>query len=132
MVAYYLDKKTDKLIALSDYKIPQKVQGVTFDDSGNVYLSASYGRNQSSYLYCYDSVTALATRPKHPRKKVEMPPASEELDVSDNTLYILFESAGEKFYPAGTGFCLSRRFPHNILKIPIRELDVNGSSTSGT
>lgn len=36
MVAYYLDKKTDKLIALSDYKIPQKVQGVTFDDSGNV------------------------------------------------------------------------------------------------
>lgn len=60
MVAYYLDKKTDKLIALSDYKIPQKVQGVTFDDSGNVYLSTSYGRNQSSYLYCYDSVTALA------------------------------------------------------------------------
>ena len=49
MVAYYLDKKTDKLIALSDYKIPQKVQGVTFDDSGNVNLSTSYGRNQSSY-----------------------------------------------------------------------------------
>ena len=41
MVAYYLDKKTDKLIALSDYKIPQKVQGVTFDDSGNVYLSTA-------------------------------------------------------------------------------------------
>ena len=132
MVAYYLDKKTDKLIALSDYKIPQKVQGVTFDDSGNVYLSTSYGRNQSSYLYCYDSVTALATRPKHPRKKVEMPPASEELDVSDNTLYILFESAGEKYYEGTDGKGKSLFPLDKILKIPIRELDVNGSSTSGT
>lgn len=79
------------------------MQGVTFDDSGNVYLSTSYGRNQSSYLYCYDSVTALATLLKHPRKKVEMPPASEELDVRDNTLYILFESAGEKYYEEPTG-----------------------------
>ena len=132
MVAYYLDKKTDKLIALSDYKIPQKVQGVTFDDSGNVYLSTSYGRNQSSYLYCYDSVTALATRPKHPRKKVEMPPASEELDVRDNTLYILFESAGEKYYEGTDGKGKSLFPLDKILKIPIRELDVNGSSTSGT
>ena len=132
MVAYYLDKKTDKLIALSDYKIPQKVQGVTFDDSGNVYLSTSYGRNQSSYLYCYDSVTALATRPKHPRKKVEMPPASGELDVSDNTLYILFESAGEKYYEGTDGKGKSLFPLDKILKIPIRELDVNGSSTSGT
>lgn len=132
MVAYYLDKKTDKLIALSDYKIPQKVQGVTFDDSGNVYLSTSYGRNQSSYLYCYDSVTALATRPKHPRKKVEMPPASEELDVRDNTLYILFESAGEKYYEGTDGKGKSLFPLDKILKIPIRELDVNGSSISGT
>lgn len=132
MVAYYLDKKTDKLIALSDYKIPQKVQGVTFDDSGNVYLSTSYGRNQSSYLYCYDSVTALATRPKHPRKKVEMPPASEELDVRDNTLYILFESAGEKYYEGTDGKGKSLFPLDKILKIPISELDVNGSSTSGT
>mgnify|MGYP002237999586 FL=1 len=103
MVAYYLDKKTDKLIALSDYKIPQKVQGVTFDDSGNVYLSTSYGRNQSSYLYCYDSVTALATRPKHPRKKVEMPPASEELDVRDNTLYICLNRQEKNIMREPTG-----------------------------
>ncbi len=32
-----------------------------------------------------------------------MPPASEELDVRDNTLYILFESAGEKYYEEPTG-----------------------------
>ena len=129
MVAYYLDKNTDKLVALSDYTIPSKVQGVAFDESGTVYLSTSYGRNESSYLYCYDSITALTTRPKRPRVKVEMPPASEELDVNDGILYILFESAGEK-YLEGTDGKGKSLFPlDKILKIPVTELDGNGSST---
>ena len=127
MVAYYLDKSKDKLVALSDYKIPAKVQGVAFDDSGKVYLSTSYGRNESSYLYCYSSVAALATRPKHPKLKVEMPPASEELDVADDTLYILFESAGEKYYEGTDGKGKSLFPLDKILKIPLSELDVSGS-----
>ena len=61
-----------------------------------------------------------------------MPPASEELDVSDNTLYILFESAGEKYYEGTDGKGKSLFPLDKILKIPIRELDVNGSLTSGT
>ena len=43
MVAYYYDKKDDRLTSLSTYTIPARVQGVTFDASGKVYLSTSYG-----------------------------------------------------------------------------------------
>ena len=128
MVAYYLDKSADKLVALSDYKIPSKVQGVAFGDSGKVYLSTSYGRNESSYLYCYDSVTAMATHPKRPQVKVEMPPASEELDVNDDTLYILFESAGEKYYEGTDGKGKSLFPLDKILKIPVSKLKAGGSS----
>ena len=127
MYAYYLDKSKDKLVSLSDYQIPPKIQGVAFDDSGRVYLSSSYGRNNSSYLYCYDSVTALATHPKRPQIKVEMPPGSEELDVSDDILYLIFETAGEK-YLEGTDGKGKSLFPlDKILMIPVTELGSGGS-----
>lgn len=123
MVAYYYDTSEDKLSALSDYKIPDKVQGITFDDSGRVYLSTSYGRSRSSYLMSYASVTELATRPQKPSLKVEMPPCSEEIDFRDDTLYILFESAGEKYYAGTDGKGTSLSPLDKILMIPVGELD---------
>ena len=103
MVAYYYDKKDDRLTSLSTYTIPARVQGVTFDTSGKVYLSTSYGRNESSYIKCYKSLIALSSRPNSPDITIEMPPGSEELDSVDKSLYVIFESAGEKYLEGTDG-----------------------------
>lgn len=123
MVAYYFDTANEELVGLSEYKIPPQVQGITFDESGRVYLSTSYGRNQSSYLLSYISITDLATRPKHPALKVEMPPCSEEIDVEDDTLFVLFESAGEKYLEGTDGKGKSLSPIDKILMIPVEELN---------
>lgn len=103
MVAYYYDQKDDKLTALSTYTIPARVQGVTFDESGKVYLSTSYGRDISSYIKCYKSLISLSSRPNKPDITIEMPPGSEELDAVDGNLYVIFESAGEKYLEGTDG-----------------------------
>jgi uncharacterized repeat protein (TIGR02543 family) len=103
MVAYYLDSDKETLTALSEYKLPSKVQGIVFDDEGGVYLSTSYGRSASSYLLYYSSVISLATNPSKSDIRIEMPPCSEEIDVYDGNLYVLFESAGEKYLEGTDG-----------------------------
>ena len=123
MYAYYFDHSSEELVALSSYKIPAKVQGVAFDSSGGVHLSSSYGRNKSSYLYNYTSITALATSPNHPALKVEMPPCSEEIDIYDDNIYVMFESAGEKYLEGTDGKGTSLSPIDKILMIPMKELD---------
>ena len=123
MYAYYFDHSSDKLVALSSYKIPAKVQGVAFDSSGGVHLSSSYGRNKSSYLYNYTSITALATSPNRPAIKVEMPPCSEEIDIYADNVYVMFESAGEKYLEGTDGKGQSLSPIDKILIIPVDELD---------
>lgn len=101
MIAY---KPTEKgLKQVEKYRIPDKVQGVAFDDKGRVYLSTSYGRQNSSYLKVYDSLERMNKKPGHPIAKVEMPPCSEEIDMEDDVLYILFESASEKYFEGTDG-----------------------------
>lgn len=123
MVAYHYNRVEDKLDSLSSYDIPSKVQGVVFDDNGRVYLSTSYGRNQSSYLLCYTSVIALATKVNRPDLTVEMPPCSEEMDVYDGTLYVLFESAGEKYLEGTDGKGQSLSPIDKLLMIPVEDLN---------
>ncbi len=103
MVAYHYDSRLNELNALSHYEIPAKVQGVAFDGSGTVYLSISYGRTSSSYIKTYTSVAALSTQPGKPSQLIEMPPGAEEIDFCDGSLYVLFESAGEKYYDGTDG-----------------------------
>lgn len=107
MVSYrYLD---GKLVEQKRYEIPEKVQGIAFDEEDHVYLSTSYGRTKSSYLKVYNSVDSLNTDPGNCLIKVEMPPCSEEINYTDGTLYILFESASEKYFEGtdgnGTSVC---------------------------
>lgn len=125
MLAYHLDDSSNKLVSLSEFKIPSKVQGVAFDQSGRVYLSTSYGRSQSSYLLGYDSVTSLSTSPKNPDYKVEMPPCSEEIDVSNETIYILFESAGEKYLEGTDGKGQSLSPIDKLLMIPTEQISLD-------
>ena len=63
-----------------------------------MYLSTSYGRTKSSYLKVYDSAIVMSNKPDRPSLNIEMPPNSEEIDIVGDRLYVLFESAGEKYY----------------------------------
>lgn len=101
MISYEFNGK--KLVQKNTYRIPNKVQGVAFDETGNVYLSTSYGRTKSSYLKMYDSLVALDEKPTKPTVKVEMPPCSEEVEINDGSIYVLFESAGNKYFEGTDG-----------------------------
>lgn len=85
------------------YRIPDKVQGIVFDEEGRVYISSSYGRKKSSYLKVYASVDDLNKKPGKPMIKVEMPPCSEEIAFAEEKIYVLFESAGEKYLEGTDG-----------------------------
>jgi hypothetical protein len=121
MMAYYLDETTDKLKALSEYKIPSKVQGIVFDEDGGVYLSTSYGRSSSSYLLYFSSVISLSTSPSHPTRRIEMPPCSEEIESYAGNLYVLFESAGEKYLEGTDGKGKSLSPLDKLLVIPLSQ-----------
>lgn len=101
MIAYQY--RDGKLKEVDRYRIPEKVQGIAFDETGNVYLSTSYGRTNSSYLKVYDDVDALNQNPNKPMIKVEMPPCSEEISLANKKVYILFESASKKYFEGTDG-----------------------------
>lgn len=101
MISY--EYRDDTLKVEDYYRIPEKVQGIAFDDTGNVYLSTSYGREKSSYLKVYDNVDSLSHSPGRPMIKVEMPPCSEEITLADGKVYVLFESASDKYFEGTDG-----------------------------
>lgn len=109
MVSYCYNPENDQLNALEIYPIPSKVQGIAFSPKGEIYFSTSYGRRQSSYLKKYTSLSCLMHDLSKADLFLEMPPGSEGIDLFDNKIYILFESAGEKYYKGtdGNGTSLS-------------------------
>ncbi len=117
MFSYRYDGEEDCLEALSAYRIPSKVQGVDFGGDGAVYLSTSYGRKNSSYLKAYRSLLALDSRPENPAVKVEMPPCSEEVAVLEDDIYILFESASEKYFEGTDGIGTSSAPIDKVLEV---------------
>ena len=119
MYAYTYDTQLDKLVALSNYNIPCKVQGIAFDSQGAVYLSTSLGRSNSSYLKVYSSLIALNQSPSTPSVKVEMPPCSEEIAIVDNNLYVLFESASSKYFEGTDGKGTSVAPIDKVLKVNV-------------
>ena len=108
----------DGLKQAGNWRIPEKVQGIAFDEDGKIYISASYGRRKSSYLKVYKSLTHLDNNPGKPMMKVEMPPCSEELELVDGEIYILFESAGEKYLEGTDGKGTSASPVDEILVLP--------------
>ncbi len=121
--AYHFNTSENSLETLSSFNIPPKVQGMAFNEDGGIYLSCSYGRNKSSYLFYYTSVSDMATRPRSPDVKVELPPCSEEIDISPDSLYVLFESAGEKYYEGTDGKGVSLSPLDKLLVIPLEEIN---------
>ena len=99
------------------YRIPEKVQGVAFDKNGMVYISTSYGRTKSSYLKVYTSLKAMDDAPLYPMLKVEMPPCSEEIVLENDRIFVLFESAAEKYFEGTDGKGTSISPIENVLAI---------------
>lgn len=97
------------LLEENTYQVPARVQGIAFGADGQVYLSTSYGRRNSSYLKQYANLTDLSNAPNQPLHTIELPPCSEEIMIEDTDLYVLFESAGRKYYEGtdGLGTALS-------------------------
>ena len=121
MVSYDYNKEEDKLQTRASYNIPAQVQGIVFDETGEIYLSCSYGRRWSSYIKKYDSVSYMTEKVNHPAVVIEMPPGAEEIDIYEDMLYVLFESAGEKYYEGTDGNGKSLSPLDKILMIPIMQ-----------
>jgi len=103
MISYVYDEYKDQLEEEFVYKIPAKVQGVTFDAFGRIYVSTSYGRKSSSYLKTYDSIYSMTKDIEQYIDMIEMPPCSEGIAFYEDKLYIIFESAGEKYLEGTDG-----------------------------
>ena len=123
MVAYCYEEESDMLIEMAEYKVPQKVQGVAFDDEdGTIYFSTSYGRKNSSYLMAYTSLFALMQDLDNPSMEVEMPPCSEGVAYEDGALMVLFESASEKYFEGTDGKGVSKSPLDTLLEIETASL----------
>lgn len=122
MVSYSYDSETDTLTSLGSYNIPSKVQGIAFDGGGAVYLSTSYGRNNSSYLKVYSSLLTLTKQPNAPSAKVEMPPCSEEVAVAGGQVYVLFESASRKYFEGTDGHGTSASPIDKLLHVDVASI----------
>lgn len=122
MLSYSYDSETNKLTAMSSYNIPSKVQGVAFDENGSVYLSTSYGRNNSSYLKVYSSLLSLTKKPNEPAMKVEMPPCAEQLAIADDNIYIVFESASKKYFEGTDGNGTSTAPIDKVLEVTVASI----------
>ena len=103
MISYRYDKNNDRIVRNNTYNIPEKVQGMTLDDEGRVYISTSYGRNNSSYLKIYSSIYDMHTNINQYMQMIEMPPCSEGIVWENERIYVLFESAGKKFIEGTDG-----------------------------
>lgn len=122
MVSYLYNPETDQLTAMSEYKVPKKVQGVAFDETGAIYFSTSYGRKNSSYLKAYTSLIELNQNPENPTVEVEMPPCSEGVAFENGSLLVLFESASEKYFEGTDGKGKSTAPLDTLLEIEIASL----------
>lgn len=103
MIGYHYSEKNNRLSPLVSFWIPPKVQGVTFTEEGEVYLSTSYGRKNSSYIKKYDSIYAMTNDVSNYSELIELPPCSEGIAYKDEKIYVLFESAGKKYLEGTDG-----------------------------
>lgn len=122
LYSYSYDKESNQLSAVSTYRIPSKVQGIAFDAEGAVYLSTSYGRNNSSYLKVYSSLLTLTKNPNKPTMKVEMPPCSEQITIADENIYVIFESASRKYFEGTDGNGTSTAPIDKVLEVGVASI----------
>ena len=122
MRSYSYDKKSNQLSSVNSFRIPSKVQGIAFDADGTVYLSTSYGRNNSSYLKVYASLLTLTQSPNEPTMNVEMPPCAEQIAIADEHIYVIFESASRKYFEGTDGNGRARAPLDKVLEVAVASI----------
>lgn len=107
MMGYQYNEKENVLNSIGNFRIPSKVQGVTFSENGEVYLSTSYGRKNTSNIKRYKSIHSMSRNVEDYIEKIEIPPCAEGVVHEDGKLYVIFESAGKKYLEGtdGKGKC---------------------------
>lgn len=103
MFGYHYNEEKNRLNSLVSFWIPPRVQGVAFSEYGEIYLSTSYGRRNSSYIKKYDSIYAMTNDVYNYAEMIELPPCSEGIVCSENKIYVVFESAGRKYLEGTDG-----------------------------
>ena len=92
------------------YSMREQVQGLTFDESGRIYLSTSWGLS-FSHIFVYDQAQATCenktvlehTIPVYHLdgasliKDIKIAPMSEEMVILGKKLYVMCESASNKY-----------------------------------
>lgn len=117
MVSYRFEDGV--LVPENTYSIPTKVQGVAIDKDGTVFLSLSYGRRNSSQINIYHSVADLHNPAAEPAVMIELPPCSEEIALDGDLLYVLFESAGYKYFEGSDGLGKTTAAIDKVLSIDL-------------
>ena len=117
MIGYRFNEEKNQLDAEIYFDIPPRVQGVTFTKQGEVILSVSYGRRNSSYIKRYHSLQTMADDVGNYEECIELPPCSEGIVCSDNKIYVLFESAAKKYFEGTDGYGQSDAPLNRILMI---------------
>ena len=74
-----------------------------YNKNGEVYVSTSYGRKNTSYIKKYNSVYTMSKNTKNYIETIKLPPCSEEIVYENYKLYVLFESAGKKYLEGTDG-----------------------------
>ncbi|MCR4741508.1 MAG: hypothetical protein K5866_01365 [Treponema sp.] len=106
-VAYKVEE--DNLIPVKAFSIRGLVQGMAFDKN-KVYLSTSWG-TAFSYIYVYDldkieaesknimgkDIPLYVLDSKSQTEAIKLFPMAEEIEILDNKLYIMNESASNKY-----------------------------------
>ena len=64
----------------------------------------------------------MASKTDSPAVSIEMPPGSEEIDINDGKLSVIFESAGEKYFEGTDGKGVSTSPIDKILQIDLDSL----------
>ena len=117
MKAYIYDENVEQLFEQATYSIPKKTQALAFGKQGKIYISSSYGRRNSSFIRCYESIEMLEKSKASYQFLIELPPSSEGIVVEEDILYVLFESAGERYLNGTDGLGRSISPIDKILRI---------------
>lgn len=107
------DTGADPVVPDYILSIPDIVQGIVVADNGEIILSRSYGRGNDSTISVYHPIVFEEPVTLKTIEGVEVPiwvlssktlsgkitalPMSENIYLKDDMLYILYESAGEKY-----------------------------------
>lgn len=119
MIAYELEFNENRLVPKKVYYVPAQTQGIALDENGACFITTSYGRNKSSYLWKYQHLDELSSYFKKEEYKIELPPGAEGIAYNNKNLYIVFETAASKYYNGEDGLGICKYPIDQILQIKL-------------